>query len=122
PALAFGAAPAAGAIAAAAQFDCYSFSGAAGDRIRVHVVGSGSLVQHGEIVRPNGTTLCSGLNATTEDLTCRLDTAGTTRILGDDTSGTLTGGDRIVVQRLNNPVGCVPIAFAAAPTAGTVGT
>src|SRR5262249_23079163 len=118
-ALGFGAAPLAGTIGTATEMDCYSFSGTAGDRIQVHVTKSGALVPHGEVVRPNGTTLCTGLDGAS-DLTCKLDTTGTTRLLIDDDSGRLTGSYTLVAQRLNNPVGCVPLLFGAAPTTGTI--
>ena len=100
--------------------DCYTVSGTAGDRIRLHVTSSGALVKHGEIVRPEGTTVCSGLGSSSSDLTCRLDATGNTRLLIDDTTGKLTGGYTLAVQRLNNPVGCVPLTFGAAPTTGTI--
>ena len=118
--LTFGAAPTAATIGGAAEMDCYTLSGTAGDRIRVHVTASGSLVKHGEIVRPNGTSQCSGLGSTSSDLTCRLDTTGNTRLLIDDTTGKLTGGYTVALQRLNNPAGCVPLTFGAAPSTGTI--
>jgi hypothetical protein len=118
--LAFGPVPTAGTIGVATEMDCYSFTGTAGDRIRVHVTASSPLAKHGEIVRPNGTTLCSGLGSSSPDLTCRLDTTGNTRLLIDDTSGRLTGAYTVVIQRLNNPVGCTPLFFGDAPTAGTI--
>jgi hypothetical protein len=119
-AITFGAAPTASTIGVAAEMDCYTVSGTAGDRIRLHVTSSGALVKHGEIVRPEGTTLCSGLGSSSSDLTCRLDATGNTRLLIDDTTGKLTGGYTLAVQRLNNPVGCVPLTFGAAPTTGTI--
>jgi hypothetical protein len=122
--LAFGAAPVNGTIDAAAEMDCYSFNGTAGDMIRMHVFASGALVRHGEIARQNGTTLCSGLGSSSfeDDLTCRLDTTGPTRILIDDTSGLLTGAYAVSIQRLNRPVGCTALTFGAAPIAGTIAT
>ena len=83
---------------------------------------SGALAMRGEILRANGTTLCSGLGggSSPADLTCRLDTTGPTRLLMADATGLLAGGYTIVVQRLNNPVGCAPLNFGAAPTARTI--
>jgi len=61
--------------------DCYSFSGTAGDRLRVRLVEtSGSLFLTQEVVRPNGTTVCFATGAT--DQTCPLDTTDTALTFG----------------------------------------
>ncbi len=101
--------------------DCFTFTGAAGDRVRLHVL-DGPVDRHAEIVRQNGTTLCSGLDSTFSgtELTCRLDTSGTTRIIFDSASGLLTGGYTIAIQRLNTGAGCTPVAFGAPPATGTL--
>jgi hypothetical protein len=118
-ALTLGAAPTAGTIAAASQTDCYSFSGAAGDRIRVRaIVTSGSLFATRELVRPNGTTVCAPNGSS--DLTCPLDTTGTHTILIEDSAGTNTGGYAITIQRLNSPVGCTALTVGGTATAGSI--
>jgi hypothetical protein len=69
----------------------------------------------GELVRPNGTTVPGAAC-----VPCSLDSSGTYTILVGDGAGTATGDYALAVQRLNNPVGCTPIVFGAAPSTGTV--
>jgi hypothetical protein len=58
----------------AGETDSFTFSGLAGDRIRVRVVKtSGSLSPFREIIRPNGTTLCGTV---VTEMTCLLDSSG----------------------------------------------
>ncbi len=112
----FGAAPTARTIAAAGEIDCFTFSGAAGDRVQERPIAtSGTLAVAGELVRPNGTTVSSATC-----MPCSLDSPGTYTILVGDSAGTGTGNYALAIQRLNNPVGCTPIVFGATPTTGTV--
>ena len=107
-------------IDAPAETDCYRYTGAAGARVRVRVIGSGALVPRMEMLRAAGTTLCSGRDFTTKALTCVLDESGAARFLVGDTSGKLAGGYTLLVKRLNSPVGCAPIAFGTAPLTGSI--
>ena len=92
-----------GQIAAAAEQDCFDFTGAVGDRIRVAVAEtSGTLAAAVDVVR-NGTVLCTGL---TLPLDCVLDTSGPQTIVVRDVVGTLVGDYNVSLQRLNDPVGC----------------
>src|SRR3989442_9983224 len=96
--LRFGTAPTATTISAAGEMDCYTFTGTAGDQIRVRVAETASpLVATQEVVRPNGTTVCGPTSAT--DQTCGLDTTGTGRIIVHDNAGTNTGGYPRAVQQ-----------------------
>src|SRR4051812_11888372 len=53
-AIGFGAAGTAASISAAAEVDCYTFTGAIGDRIRIHVVEtSGALIAEHAVLRPS---------------------------------------------------------------------
>ncbi len=100
--------------------DCFSFSGVAGDQIRVRLVEtSGTLVAQMTVQRPNGTTICGPTTST--DLTCAQDTTGMHTIVIADSAGTNTGGYSIAIQRLNSPTGCTALTFGAAPTTGTIG-
>src|SRR5262249_35579663 len=122
-AVVFGAAPLARSIAATGEWDCYRFSGIAGDRIRVRVAEtSGSLNAEEEMLRPDGTTLpCSPTSAI--DLTCTLENTGFNGILVYDSNETNTGNYTVAVQRLNNPpaASCPAITFGAAPTSTSIG-
>src|SRR6266480_1335741 len=100
--------------------DCFSFSGTAGDRIRVRVVqaSGATFFPSQELVPPSGTTLCGPTTAT--DQTCALNKTGSHKIIVRDSAGTNTGGYVIAIQRMNNPTGCTTLTFGAAPTAGTI--
>src|SRR5439155_1523573 len=96
PAVLYGGAPGAGTIGSAGQLACHTFSGTAGERVRVHVVArSGTLKQTAELVRPNGTTVCGS----TANLTCSLNATGTYTVLVFDGLGTGTGGYAVAIQR-----------------------
>ena len=111
--------PANAAITPVGDEDCFTFTGAAVDRIRVRVVEtSGSLFAVHEVRRPNGTTVCAPNNST--ETSCDLDAAGTHKIMVRDLGGTNTGNYRIAVQRLNSPVGCTALTFGAAPTQSVI--
>jgi hypothetical protein len=103
PSLAFGALPKYESLPVAAS-DCYRVDVAAGDALRVRMRTEGQLKPHWEVLRPDGTTLCSAL---TEMWTCRADTAGAHTVLVRDAyPGTRSGTYQVSVQRLNDPVGC----------------
>src|SRR5207247_2185602 len=86
-ALTFGAAPTTGTIGVAAEMDCFSFSGIAGDQIRVRLVTPyGALVVYQEVVRPNGTSICGPTTAT--DVSCAIDDTGKYTIIVEDSAGT----------------------------------
>ena len=108
-ALSFGNPPLSGSIGVAGEEDCYTFSGTAGDRIRVSAVKtSGTLSPFRTVFNPDGTILCS---AVTNPLDCTLTTTGTHTISIKDFSGTGIGAYGFYAQRLNNPVGCTPLSF-----------
>ena len=113
--LTFGAAPTTGTIGAAAEMDCFQFSGALGDTIKFRATKtSGTLDARSVVlVRPDGTTFSSCIF-------CQLNVTGTHKIIVGDLVGTGTGDYRISIQRLNNPVGCTPLALDGSPLAGTV--
>lgn len=90
-AMGFGALPTVGAIGVAAEADCYTFTGAVGDAIRVRVIKtSGTLEPLADIMRPNGTTLCG--TTLNDEFTCTLNAAGLHTLLIRDFYGTRTGG------------------------------
>jgi hypothetical protein len=65
-----------GTIAKAAEMDCWTRAGSAGDRWRIRLVEtSGNLSGMMEVIRPDGTTECPNNGAT--EITCALDAAGT---------------------------------------------
>lgn len=106
-------------ITLAGEIDAFTFTGAAGDRIRVRVIEtSGALSTFHEIVRPNGVSLCSTV---TGELTCLLDSAGIHTILVRDFSGPDTGNYALYIQRLNSPVGCTLAELGALPLSDTIG-
>jgi hypothetical protein len=118
-AVTFGAAPTTGTVTAAGQTNCYSVSGTAGNRIRVRVIAtSGTLFPLQEVIRPNGTTICSPSGAA--QVTCLLDTTGAHTILVEDEAGTNTGAFSIAVQRLNSPVGCTALTVGGSASAGSI--
>ncbi len=110
-----------GSINSAAETDCFRFSGAVNDRVRLRVFNiSGTLEYYPaqEILRPDGTTLC-GPNTGGEQ-TCLLDVNGTYTILVNDFHGTGVGNYRLYLQRLNKPTGCIPISFDMSPVSGSI--
>jgi len=115
--LTFDAPTRAGAISTG-ETECWRFTGAAADRVRVRLVTpSGNLDPRAEVLRPDGTTRCGP--AAADDQTCTLDAAGTHTILVRD-GGAGSGGYSLSVQRLNNPVGCSPKHFTTNAAAGSI--
>src|SRR5207248_4080903 len=121
-ALSFGAAPLAGTITVAGQMDCYKVSGLnAGDQLRVRVVEtSGSLVALQEVIRPNGTSVCTPTGAV--DVTCPIDTTGTHTILVEDNNGTFTGKSVFAVQKRIDSTRVPFLSSGGAPITGSIST
>jgi hypothetical protein len=105
-----------GTISSPGEADCYGFTGASGDRVRVRVaeVGAELFLQH-EVVRPDNTVLCGP--TTMRELTCMLDASGTHTVVVQDNLGTGIGQYGVHVQRLDDPVGCAPLAYGSSVTA-----
>jgi len=102
--------------------DCYTFSGAAGDRILIRTMGSSASGRTQEILRPNGTTVCGP--STGVEIRCNLDATQTYTILINDFNGQpFPGGYAIYLQRLNSPIGCTATQYANPAISGSfVGT
>jgi hypothetical protein len=114
PALSFGAAPESGTISRTGETDCWRFGGAAGDRVRVRAVRTaGALAPQVQIA----SSACSA--AAAAEVTCTLTSGGGVTVLVRD-AGSQTGAYAISVQRLNDPVGCSPLAFDAATRTGAI--
>src|SRR5262249_46420597 len=115
----FGAAPTAASISAAAEVDCYSFTGAVGDQIRIRVVEtSGAWGARQAVPAPNNSSISTRTTAT--ETTCKVLTAGTHQIQVSDNTSTKTGNYSIAVQRLNNPLGCAALTFGVAPATAAI--
>ncbi len=79
-----------GTISAPGEEACYSFSGSAGDGLRVSVVEtSGAFLAVQEVRRPDGTVLCSSASGIID---CTLDASGLHTVVVRDSSGAATGG------------------------------
>jgi adhesin HecA-like repeat protein len=115
-ALTYGASPTSGSLLANAT-DCYSFAATAGDRIRTRLVETGGGTIQQEIVRPNGTTICTDSTAT--DQTCLVDTTGTYTVKVTAYSPPATATYVVSAQRLNNPTTCPSLTIGAAPATRT---
>ena len=113
--------PTLGNITTRPELDCFTYNATtASQKLRVRVVETGStptLTAMIEVVRPNGTSVCTPTGAI--EVTCALDTAGNHRIIVRDFTGQSTGTYRIAVQRLDNPVGCTALSYGGAPTEKT---
>ena len=118
-AISFGGGPSTGSFVDA-EMDCYTFSAAAGDQVRVRRFGtSGATHVEALVFGPDGDPV-NCFDAT--ERTCAIDTTGTYTILvrDDPFSGLETGTYALAIQRLNNPVGCTPLSFGAAPFVGSI--
>jgi len=93
----YGPAGVSGSIAPGDETDCWRFEGAAGDRVRVRLVKTAGAAfgPRFEVLRPNGTTLCS---TSYSELTCLLDAPGTHTILVRDGAGTNSGDYKLSIQ------------------------
>lgn len=88
----------------AGEKDCYTFFGDAGDQIRVNAtVTSGTFNPDLEIIRPDGSSLCSTIFA---ELPCALDATGTHTVIVD---GLGTGGYNITLTCLSGVCREVPL-------------
>jgi hypothetical protein len=104
-----------GAITAG-ETECWRFTGAAGDRVRLRLVTpAAALAPRAEVLKSDGTTRCTNVQ------TCVLDASGLHTILVRDTAANV-GGYSLAVQRLNDPVGCTPKEFAVTAARGAVTT
>ncbi len=118
-AISFGGGPSTGSFVDA-EMDCYTFSAAAGDQVRVRRFGtSGATHVEALVFGPDGDPV-NCFDAT--ERTCAIDTTGTYTILvrDDPFIGLETGTYALAIQRLNNPVGCTPLSFGAAPFVGSI--
>lgn len=117
--ISIGAQPVSGFIDLPTEYDCFKFSSAASDRVRIRLVdNSGTIIAYQEILRPDGNTVCGPSSLL--DLNCFLDTSGTHTILISDNNGKDTGGYSLFIQRLNNPVGCTSINYGTNPLSGSI--
>jgi hypothetical protein len=89
--IAFGALPKTGFISAPGEVDCFTFTGAVGDTVRVRVIKrSGTFEPLAEVVRPNGQTCAAPTLA--DEFNCTVNPAGKhTILIRDFTPGTRTG-------------------------------
>jgi hypothetical protein len=96
--LSFGAAPTPGSIGALGETDCFRFSGAAGDQVRVRLIrtAGATFAEVAEVLRPDGTTRC-GVD-TRDQFTCSLDAGGTHTLLVQDWRGTATGSYVVSIE------------------------
>jgi hypothetical protein len=89
----------AASIDAAAETDCFRFSGANADQARIRVVKTtGTVDPLTEVIRPDGTTICAATFS--DDFTCVLNTGGMHTILIRDANGPNTGGYTVKVDKL----------------------
>jgi hypothetical protein len=117
--IAFGLAPLT-SVAAAGEADCWRFSGAPRDRVRLRLITATGVDLRGEVLRPDGTTLCPPQAA--EEPACVLDTGGAHTILVADGSSPDDVVYRLGLQRLNNPVGCSALSFGGVAAEGSIAT
>jgi hypothetical protein len=104
--------PTAGSIAAAAEVDCFTFPGAAGNQVSVNVTETGgTLLAEVDVRRPDGTDMCGP--STSSALACALDVAGVYTALIHEFFGTDTGTYQITVTCQTLPCGA---AASATPT------
>ncbi len=117
-----------GAIGSVAQFNSYTFIGAANDVVDFTLVTtSGGLVPRIQLYNPSGTLIASnyagspyGCGGSTLELnTVQLPVAGTYTVDVSDCSSTNSGSYSVYAQRTNNPAGAANLPFAQT-TSGTV--
>jgi hypothetical protein len=90
----------------------------AGDRVRVRgLATAGALNATVEVLAPDGTTVCG---AGTAGYVCRLEDDGPHTVLVRDWTGTRSGGYRLALQRLGDPVGCRTIEYGTASSPGSL--
>ena len=107
-ALTFGDPPTSAGIGLPGEQDCFTFTGAVGDRVRVRVAETSGLLQAvTTIVRPSSSVACGPSNST--EVNCAVNAAGTWTIRVNDKGGSQTGQYAIALQRTSNPVGCAAL-------------
>lgn len=102
-AISFSGSPSTGTITAAAETDCFTFNGKAGDQIRVRVIKTeGTLTPFKEVVTSDGTTLCETI---VDEVTCQIQTDGPHTILVNDFGNTDSGTYQLTLLCLTAPCG-----------------
>jgi hypothetical protein len=113
-----------GVITPAIEFNAYTFSGTAGERIRIRVrdTSDNSFFSGFWLYRPNGTLLCSEFGLSLADSVCTLDGSGvqTFTLLIGDFPGSTTSGYKLYLQRPNNPANPTSITFGQTLTGAIV--
>ncbi|HEY0603770.1 MAG TPA: hypothetical protein VGD58_12705 [Herpetosiphonaceae bacterium] len=96
------------------ESDTFTFTAAANDEIKVRMVRlSGDLNPAVHIYNSSSTSICSAFTSdkVVEIGHCTIPTAGSYKLVADDTYRTNTGSYYLYVQRLNNPGNAQPINF-----------
>ena len=89
---------------------CYRFDGDAGNRLRARVVATGGALEPlTEVLRPDGTTLCS--RSLADNVTCALEADGNHTIVVTGSGAFASGDFALEVQRLDSPAGCSTRSF-----------
>ncbi len=119
-----------GAISSAAQSTTHTFSASAADVISFALsVTSGTLQPVIELYDPTGTDIAFNYNgnpygcsagSTLEMNNVKIPSTGTYTVLIKDCGDTNTGNYSIFMQRMNNPVGGMPLVFGGQPQSGTL--
>ncbi|MBI5287848.1 MAG: hypothetical protein HY873_02620, partial [Chloroflexi bacterium] len=110
--------PTSASIAAATEADCFTFSGTSGDLLRLLAVETAGTMQlELEVLRPDGTTRCI---SSSSNFSCTLDAPGIHTVLAYDVLESRLGDYAFSLYRLNNPVGCVALAYGAPPIPGSI--
>jgi hypothetical protein len=108
-------------IDSAGEVDTLTFSGLAGDSVRVRAIGtSGTLVAEPAVLGPDGSALCT--NKALSELTCKLTASGEHAVRVQARSRTGTGRYAVHLQRLSAPVGCVAAVPGTSLTSGHLAT
>ena len=95
---------------------CFRLQAAAGDVVHLHLTGANFPDVH--LISPRGNDICSSNGAS--DFDCTAGAAGTYTIIVRNGSAKVGETFKIWVQRLNNPVGCTALPYAAV-TGATIG-
>lgn len=112
-AISFSGLPSTGTITAAAETDCFTFNGKAGDQIRVRVVKTaGAITPFQEVVTPDGTTLCKTI---VSEATCQIQSDGPHTILVNDFGNTDSGTYQLTLLCLTAPCGLPLTIFTYLP-------
>ncbi len=120
PSTAFGAEPLQGAIATAAEEDCFFIDLQAGEQLRLSVADAtpeATDLFRVELVDPDGFGRCGRSNR----IDCRAEEAGAHLAIVSGASPADTGDYELRVGRVNDPQGCLPVASLAFGTDPVVG-